>query len=263
MNDVSLLFQTQKFPTGFLVPLCIQYLKLQLTVDEYEDVKFLVDFKESFSAALEEYMVKPVFNQCNNFLKSALFHPGIAVVLPSFVSSEVLESCWDSIREDAQSLSNISRNLSDAEIEEDPAQFFIIPSISAYRKFIKSVQVTDKLDLSSLQDSGKFNGVNPMEFWKSVVDKKHRLAMELAYLVPTAAMLLSLPAGEAIDESTFSSTGRTLTKDRASLNANTIELITVIRMFIDRFGISLNDFNEWVLQAILQKNSEDKAQVSQ
>jgi hypothetical protein len=47
-------------------------------------------------------------------------------------------------------------------------------------------------------------------------------------------MLGSMPAGESIEEVTFSSTDATMQKNRASLGVSRIEQITVIRMFIRR-----------------------------
>lgn len=48
-------------------------------------------------------------------------------------------------------------------------------------------------------------------------------------LVPVAA---AFPAGEAVDEFTFSSSGLTFSKGRASMDPLTLEQVTVIRMFI-------------------------------
>ena len=70
-------------------------------------------------------------------------------------------------------------------------------------------------------------------------------------------MVLALPAGESVDEFTFSSTQRTLTAARNSLSPTHLEQITVVRMFIRNFGWSPQDLGVWLERA---RDEYDKEQ---
>lgn len=76
--------------------------------------------------------------------------------------------------------------------------------------------------------------------------KTVRDATGLKLLIPTAAMLLALPAGESRDEFAFSETGRVYSKDRNRLSPVHLEQITVITMFIKNFGWSQEEMIEWL-----------------
>jgi hypothetical protein len=75
MNSISLLYQSQKFPTGHLVPLCVYHMTQFLASNQYGEECF-EDMKKSFLDAVGQYMVEPVLKNPNNFLKAACFHPG-------------------------------------------------------------------------------------------------------------------------------------------------------------------------------------------
>jgi hypothetical protein len=72
----------------------------------------------------------------------------------------------------------------------------------------------------------------------------------LKLLVPVAAMLVALPAGESRDEFAFSETGRVFTKDRNALSPWNLEMVTVITMFIKNFGWSQEHVNSWLSNVI-------------
>jgi hypothetical protein len=238
-NNVSLLYQTQKFPTGCLVPFCIFYL-LRITNprgdDEEGDEFHLTDLKSHFHRAIELHMKKPVLLSCNNFLKSGMLHPGVFKVLlqTKCVPSFVFDECWDSIMSDAESV-GLTRAFAEL-------------SKNAYCTYVQNMPIwSRKMEWEALFDSGKVCGVSALEFWKSVLDPKSDVKMkELQFLAPVAAMLLAQPAGESVDEFAFSSSGMTLTKERSSLGQAQIEMLTVIRMYIRNFGWSPNAIDEWV-----------------
>jgi hypothetical protein len=52
-----------------------------------------------------------------------------------------------------------------------------------------------------------------------------------------------------VDEFSFSLSQRTLTKERNSLKGVTVEMITVVRMFIRSSGIHPEKLVEWIQQA--------------
>lgn len=76
LNDVSLLYQSQSFPTGCLVPICIFFMRQLLVGDEDNDPKYLLNMKRSFMKSLKTHQVTPVLQSRNNFLKAGLLHPG-------------------------------------------------------------------------------------------------------------------------------------------------------------------------------------------
>jgi hypothetical protein len=92
MHAVNLLFQTQTFPTGCFVPLCASKLE-KMFESNVNDGPFLVNFKRSFYDAVQLHLKQPIFGECNNFLKSSLFHPGVAMAVINRVSEDVLKDC--------------------------------------------------------------------------------------------------------------------------------------------------------------------------
>ena len=72
-------------------------------------------------------------------------------------------------------------------------------------------------------------------------------------------MLLATPAGESVDEFSFSSSQRTLSKERSSLLATNVEQITVVRMFIRSFGLTFKHVDDWMGKQL----AEEAAEVSQ
>jgi hypothetical protein len=98
-----------------------------------------------------------------------------------------------------------------------------------------------------LKVSGSFAGVDPLMFWKEIAgDRTNANKFGGSFLLPVASMVLALPAGESVDEFTFSSTQRTLTASRNSLSPTHLEQITVVRMFIRNFGWSPQDPAVWL-----------------
>jgi hypothetical protein len=75
--------------------------------------------------------------------------------------------------------------------------------------------------------------------------------LELKCLLRTASMFLSVPSAEVADERTFSSTGGTLSKIRVNLSSVTIEQLTVVRMYVNRVGVFMVEFDQWVQELLL------------
>jgi len=69
-------------------------------------------------------------------------------------------------------------------------------------------------------------------------------------------MLLAQPAGESIDESTFSSVGSTMRKDRLSLDPTKIEQITIILTFILNFKWDPKQLHEWFENELAHKKQQ-------
>ena len=88
---------------------------------------------------------------------------------------------------------------------------------------------TRRVNGRSCRWNGTFEGVSHLGFWASAAATRDAEdANRLNPLLPLAAMLVSLPAGEAVDEFSFSSTQHTLSKDRNSTSGVTLEMITVV-----------------------------------
>ena len=247
MNDVSLLFQSQKFPTGCLVPLCVFHLQNLFQSVDFYNPKHLSDFKLSFLNAIKEVFVATILEKCNSFLKAALFHPGIARFLPHFVSQKVLEECWDAVKADIETL------------EKDTV--FPLTGLERYRTWLaeEPAESMPPVVIAELKLSGSFAGCDPLVFWKEVAvgQTNAKKFGGSAYLLPVASMVLALPAGESVDEFTFSSTQRTLTAARSTLSPTHLEQITVVRMFIRNFGWSPQDVALWLGKA---REEHDKEQ---
>ncbi len=239
MNDVSLLYQSQKFPTGCLVPLSVHYLQklFQPQIDAVVP-KYLFDFKSSFLRAVEKIFVAAILGQSNNFLKAALFHPGIGKYLPTFVSEEVLADCWDAVEVDIGTISK-ERDFTDIALKK-------------YRIWLQDNVPMPMPDIviAHLKIGGSFAGIDPLAFWKEIAnDRTNANVFGGSFLLPVASMVLALPAGESVDEFTFSSTQRTLTVDRNSLSPTHLEQMTIVRMFIRNFGWSPKDLAVWLEKA--------------
>lgn len=266
MNQMSELFQTQEYPTGCLVALCLHHLhnRLKVIAGNRGDSPWVKDFKEKFSAALSQHMSDAILNKRNNFLKAACLHPAVAKVLRAFVKDDVLQECFESILEDAVALKDGKFSASLREALQDYWKKTVDASQLKYGD-----QVAD-IDLLDIMKTGKYGGVNHLEFWKQVAgkydleDDNDSLLTEenrdvLALLLPVAAMLLAIPAGESFDETVFTSSGETLTKKRNSLSVTTIEQVTVVRMFIRRFKWSLTKFKKWAKKVVQEYRKKEEA----
>ena len=220
LNSVSLFYQHQSFPTGCFVPLLVQFM-LCATISTQMDPQFVIDFKTAFHNALKEKMGW-ILTTPNNFLKAALMHPGVAKTLRGFVSKQVVEECTDSILSDACSLESADndefRKLAFKKYLEQLGDVIQFPSIEVF-------------PWHALSARGESNGIDHLSFWRAAGQNRG----PLSFLVGVAAMLLAMPAGESVDEVTFSSTGATMTKERNRLSLMNVEQITVIRMFLRRY----------------------------
>ena len=124
--------------------------------------------------------------------------------------------------------------------------------LRSYLTLVEAIgqDTSQSLQFDDLVSTGKVCDVQHMDFWGSVVRKEHENHLFLQMAVPLAAMMLALPAAEAIDETVFSRTGRTLTKSRTALTDPNVERITVIRMYVESHSLSVEKLNSWVKQAI-------------
>lgn len=237
VNDVSRLYQTKRFPSGCLVPLCCKYLKRCFIVNNERDAPHFADLKKSLGDAVEIHLCQAVLKSVNNFLKAALLHPGVARTLPNFVDEQVLDECWKSIILDGRALQCRERSFA--------------LGLEAYRETIavrielESLQMDMPSFMSDLKKSGAVGGITALGFWKDIITRSDEVAKEISFIAPVAAMLLALPAGEAVDESTFSGTGQLVSNQRASMAPATVEMVTIIRMFIRTFQWSPQDVEEW------------------
>jgi hypothetical protein len=249
-NDVSLLYQTQRFPTGCLVPVAIQFLVNSFTKTGMEGV-YLAEYMDAFLNGLTQRMVQPIIQRKNNFLLSALMHPGVAAFLgrSGCVSNNVLEQCWSAIEVEALLLVEAE--------ERETHKVFVSASLTVYKALIPTGDLP-LIDINDLKSSGTYFGVSHMLFWQSVVLKKHPKHDKLSHLVPVASMLLAQPSGESVDEFAFSSACRTLTCDRNSLVPTTVEQITIIRMFVKEFNWSHLELDKYVQEALEQHLAEKK-----
>lgn len=148
-----------------------------------------------------------------------------------------MEECLKSIEQDA----NLMEDSNDC--------LFISSSLSFYKdKFIEraTLKLLNSLPWKLMNENGSLNDFSHLEFWQEVVRKGTSLHnAKLVHLVKASSMLLAQPAGESVDESTFSSVGNTMRKDRSRLSPTKIEQITVIRMFIRNFKWNPQQLHQW------------------
>jgi hypothetical protein len=90
-----------------------------------------------------------------------------------------------------------------------------------------------------------------MLLWETVAKSSPCEMLELKCLLRTASMFSSVPSAEVADERTFSSTGGTLSKIRVNLSSVTIEQLTVVRMYVNRVGVFMVEFDQWVQELLL------------
>ena len=178
-------------------------------------------------------------------------HPGVARVVESFVDPAVITNTFKAIADEAVGLEPETNSMDEGDDLVDEDRSFFSASLSRYRKKIvgTAVDLDEKFDWAPLKENGTFGGVSHLGFWASVATREAEEANRLNPLLPVAAMLVALPAGEAVDEFSFSSTQRTLSKERNSMSGVTLEMITVVRMFIRNSGIHPEKLFEWIDQA--------------
>jgi hypothetical protein len=89
LHDASLLFQTQRFPTGCFVPLVVHDLKTNyILIDDADEEAHVKELKENLSQGIKDRLCHIIehdmdcdFRKCvcepHVFLKSSFFHPGV------------------------------------------------------------------------------------------------------------------------------------------------------------------------------------------
>ena len=247
-DNVSKLYQSQAFPTGCFVPLCVQWL-LNVTTDDPENPssRSLRQLKAALHAAVALRMREPIFGTPNTFLKASFFHPGVAKIIISLVSDEVVDGCFASTMEDAKALGVRKQ--------------FVQAALDIYRdEFIKvRSEMPARMPWSDLKKDGTFNGFNHLGFWKNVAQDREFHDGDFIHLRHLSAMLLAAPAGESIDEFCFSSSQRTLSTDRNSLSSPKVEQITIIRMFIRNFGFTPRELHKWFNSKKMEHDRQTQA----
>ncbi len=252
MNRVSLFYQTQRFPTGCFVPLLILHL-MKISKPNFQmDAPYLHNFKSTLHSAVKKYMFEPILKNKNNFLKASLLHPGVAAIICKHVSQELLEQSFNSIADDALLME-------DNDSQNESSYSFIASSISCYRQtFIPNggSELPNILPWKTLNATGSINGYSHLEFWQEVAVSGIKFRNgKYSHLLKAASMLLAQPSGESIDESTFSSVGNTMRKDRSNLSPMKIEQITVIRMFIRNFKWDPHKLHQWFEEQLNKNNN--------
>ena len=248
LNKMSKFYQTQSFPTGCFVVLLSKWAEQRAVVHNRDmQAPYFLSFMDAFKGALTEYLLEPVIRDANLFLQSALLHPGVCSCVVGFLSTDVIDATFEGIINEAVQL--------DGEDSEEGSLLVYRGSLLKYRslfmpkELVEEVTDWSSLNWDELSKMGTFRGYSHLGFWKDVrdgnVDSSHRLSP----LLPVASMLLAVPAGEAIDEFSFSSSQRTLTKERNALLGESVEMVTVIRMFIRRNGIHPQDMMDWIQRA--------------
>jgi hypothetical protein len=158
------------------------------------------------------------------FLKAGLLHPGVGKVLLSVVSEKIIDACFESMLKDATALS--------ARLPLVRAGFEV------YRAELlgAKAQMPDAMPWAEMKKDGTFGGFNHIDFWKTVT-KDEFSWWGLRTVEKFGWHASGCSCGESIDEFCFSSSQRTLSKDRNALSGPKVEQITVIRMFIRNLGL--------------------------
>jgi hypothetical protein len=237
VDDVSKLFQTQQFPTGHLVVLA--YLALADALLPSPDLApSEIEFRAAVRKAVCETLLAPITEGANSFAKAALFHPDICRLLQyGGLTKEVFTLCVESVREDIAALSGegtavtkISCLIFDTYLDEckqRPAAVF--PGFTMLKK------------------TGLYGMTDAMSYWRSVANGTGN---PFHSLLPLAAMLLALPAGESHNEFVFSTSGRVFARDRNALSHWRLEQVTVLVMFIRNFGWSHSQMMTWLQDSL-------------
>lgn len=251
MRSASKLYQSQKYPTGCFVPLMVDEL-CRACIRLEQEQEHVVELKDSMRSVLQKrlsYILEPANGSTNPFLMAAALHPGVWATLRvrKAVSEAVQQATIEGICVESKNV-----------MGDDDAHEMIesVLTKGAYQNVVmeleKTINADDALNFDVIVGTGELCSVQHLKFWKSVVDKVHKKHMTLQLLVPTAAVLLALPASEAIDETVFSRTGRILSKHRTSLSDPNVERMTVIRMFVENSGLSIMQLNRWVKRALAE-----------
>lgn len=242
VNSVSKLFQTQKFPTGHLVVLCYAELYNHFAVNENDmDRPFEQVFKRALHSTILEMLVEPVSSKPTAFLKAAFFHPDICWRLQNgLITKSVYDQAVEAIKVDIAAFDG----------NDSATTMVACSAFDSYLRECGKIEPPQFTGFKAVLANGVYGSTDALSFWRTIVEKPGGDYRKM--LVPVAAMLLALPAGESHDEFVFSATGRIFTKDRNALSPARLEQITILVMFIRNFGWSQHKLNKWVELALAQ-----------
>ena len=255
MNSASLLYQTLRFPVGVFVPLVVYHFQV-VTRPSGMDAGFMQVMKSELLNAVNTRMTSRVFTvpeddgKPSNFLLASFFHPGVlaALIHHGVMTNDLLDSCMKGI-------------VSQSQVLDDDSELFVQGALKVYLHGVRIHSNRDPgvVDCKAIAAEGVYNGFSLLQFWRSVLglDEPLEIAIQLfgtklhhlRNLVRVCSMLAAVPASEAVDEGVFSSTGNALTKLRNCLSPTTLEQVTVVRMYIRKFGGSPNDIQMWMAEA--------------
>lgn len=244
LNRVSLLFQSKAFPTGHLVTIAYKQLAKEFAPVAADDdlPRWHCDLKRAMYASITEKLIGGLFSEVSPFLKASVFHPQIFrdIVADEWIDKGLLEDVVTSIKQDIDALAG--EGTMTAQLTRVAFDGYLDLATKRKQAHLKSVDL--------LFEKGEYGGVSALGYWKSVLDARVDESDALKLLVPVAAMLVALPAGESRDEFAFSETGHVFTKDRNALSPWNLEMVTVITMFIKNFGWSQEHVNSWLSNVI-------------
>ncbi len=239
VDNVSRLFQTQRFPTGHLVLLAYNELakSFQQLPDLAAEPPMETRFRSALHAAIRDGLVAPITTRSNAFAKSAIFHPDICRLLQHGVVSEpVFNLCVAAVRNDIEALSG----------EKSVTTTMVNLIFDMYLKMCKDRPAAAFMGFDALKESGFYGQTDAMSYWRGIGKD---VGNPFASLIPIASMLLALPAGESHNEFVFSTSGRIFTRDRNAMSAMRLEQVTVLVMFIRNCGWSQEDLMKWFQKA--------------
>lgn len=260
LNLASKLFQTRAFPTGCLVPAVVFALYDELDVCEPEK-PHIQDLKLKLQDRMKHRVLWIVQHevgcpegacQCHPslFLRSALLHPGAWAWLKKkkLIDEDLQRRVQEAVIDESLNLCKVPPNLNEADLSKHRTREKVRLKLSMeeYLDGVERLEPEKEFPWTELLKTGSISGESHMEFWRRIACSPPDQNSYMKGLLGVAALLLALPASEAVDESTFSSTGGTLTKFRVTLRAEVIEQMTVVRMFVLSNGISMPKFDEWV-----------------
>ena len=248
-RDATILYQTQKFPVGVFVPLISGHIRSEMEPNNM-DAPYIVSLKRVCLRSVRSRM-GPVLSQVNPFLMASVLHPGVCGALRDlgYVTDALINDAFTEIGEECGSLlsAKVTANSQRLRIAKEG----IANSIDYYKTLTHLDGIVPEINILEIAKDGTYWGQNHMSFWKSVALGVNEDATYLAAMVPGVSMMLAAPASEAVDETVFSSTGGTFTKARSALGPHTLEQMTVIRMYVRRYGYTPYDLTHFITSARL------------
>ncbi len=238
LDSASRLFQTKVFPAGHLVLLVYKSVVADLVTNDDTLPAIQLEVRRAMTGSMVERLITPLVSKSSVLLKAALMHRPQVVLLKSWLSADVWESCVSSMKADITTL-----------LGEGSLAGTIAAQV--LDNYLDTAAALEPLPLPSVAE-GKFGGVSALEQWQEVVKLplNSRDPGALKSLIPLASMLLAAPAGESRDEFTFSVSGRIFTKDKNCMSPMHLEMYTVITMYLRNFGWSQKDAMAWVMQLL-------------